>query len=143
MTEGCSDYIRNEFKLDNFVPAIAQGLKDADIAVRRGACVALASLASDMGEEVAEFHATLLPLVFELLTPENESIRKETLETLDTLLECLGDNIRPYLVPLMEKLVVLLDCSDNEVKLTITSAIGSAAHAAEKVSMVEVRVYEN
>ena len=133
MVEGCSDFIRTQFKLENVIPAIATGLKDPEIVVRRAACIAMAALADDMGEEISVYHGTILPLVFDLLGDSNERIRKVALETLDTLLEHMGENIKPYLPTLMEKLVLLLDSVDTEVKITIVSAIGSAAHAAEEV----------
>jgi hypothetical protein len=131
--EGCSDYIRNEFKLENVVPVVLAGLKDAHIPARRAACMAMAALANDMGSEISDYHASILPLVFDLLNDNNEHIRKVSLETVDTLLENLGENIKPYLTPLMERLMSLLDSSDNEAKATIVSAIGSAAHAAGEV----------
>jgi hypothetical protein len=130
--EGCADYICNEFKLENVIPIVATGLRDPEIAVRRAACIALASLASEMGDAVSEHHAAVLPLVFELLGDTNERIRSVSIETLDTLLENLGENINPYLNDLMAKLIFLLDNTDVETKISITSAIGSAAHASEE-----------
>ena len=136
ISEGCSDFIRNEFKVSNMIPLIVGSLSDADVAVRRAGLIALASLTTDMGSEVAEFHESLLPLVFKLLGDSGEHIRRVALETLDVLLENLGDNIKPYLAPLMEQLLISLDQvdikADCDSAITIVSAIGSAAHAAEK-----------
>ena len=130
VSEGCSDYIRCEFKLANLLPVVMKALQDPDLTVRRAACVALAALSSDMGSELSEFHGELLPLVFGQLNDQNERIRKAALETLDTLLEHLGANIKPYLNTLMEQLVRLLDESDMDIQMTLVGAIGSAAHAA-------------
>eukprot|EP00158_Paraphelidium_tribonemae_P006575 Partr_v1_DN27885_c0_g1_i2_m23354 putative importin len=136
ISEGCSDFIRNEFKVDKIIPYIVTTLGDPEIAVRRASLIALAALTSDMGAEVCEFHASLLPLVFNLLGDSSDHIRRIALETLDILLENLGDNIKPYLNPLMEKLLVTLDNANIKTEadntITILSAIGSAAHASEK-----------
>lgn len=131
MVEGCSDHIRNEFKLENVIPVVVQGLGDPDMSTRRAACIALTALANEMGDDLAEFHAVILPIVFTLLEDADEQIRNVALEALDTIVESLGENIKPYLNILMEKLVTSLDTSPMERKITITSAIGSAAHAAE------------
>lgn len=130
VSDGCSDFIRNEFKIDQIIPLLAGSLKDSDVNVRRAGCIALAAISSDLGAELSEFHQAIMPPTFELLHDSNERIRKVLMESLDTLLEHLGDNIAPYMNALMEKLIVLLDRSDNEDRYAIVSAIGSAAHAA-------------
>lgn len=130
LAEGCSDYIRNEFKVTNIMPFVIECLRDQDWFVRRAALIALASLSADLGAEVVQYHAEVLPLLFSSLQENNEQIRKVSLESLEMFLEEMGELIYPYLTPLMEKLVSMLDQADDEIKLTIVGAIGSAAHAS-------------
>ena len=52
-------------------------------------------------------------------------------ETLDSLLEVMGDDIAKYLAAIMERLAALLETAPTPVKSTIVGAIGSAAHASK------------
>jgi len=64
----------------------------------------------------------------------NAEIPKRACNALDAVLEGLDDEILHYLPTLMERLLLLLDNGPNEVKATVTAAIGSAAHASGGVS---------
>lgn len=133
ITEGCSDFLRNEFRTDLLLSIIVSGLNDAEYLVRRAACMCLGTLSSHLDSHIGAHHAALIPLIFNLLHDPNELVRKSACESLDSILETLGADIQPYLPLLMEKLMLLIDQADDEVKLTITSAIGSAAHASGEV----------
>ncbi len=88
-----------------------------------------------MDQEIAANHAILLPLLFDLMNDPNTEIPKQACNALDAILEGLDDDILHYLPTLMERLLLLLDNGPNEVKATVTAAIGSAAHAAGNVSL--------
>lgn len=88
----------------------------------------------ELDQEIASNHATLLPLLFDLMNDPNTEIPKQACNALDAILEGLDDEILQYLPTLMERLLLLLDNGPNEVKTTVTAAIGSAAHAAGSVS---------
>lgn len=60
------------------------------------------------------------------------STQKNACTCLDSYLEILGDDIVNYLTLLMERLLVLLEGGAIPVKITVTGAIGSAAHAAKE-----------
>ncbi|CAG8690182.1 1184_t:CDS:10, partial [Ambispora leptoticha] len=128
LIEGCADYIRPKF--NDLLLIVSAGLQDPETIVRRSACLALGSFAEQLDEEVAANHATLLPLVFNLINDPSPDIPKHACNALDAILEGLGDEIVQYLPLLMEKLLIILDQGADEVKATVTAAIGSAAHAA-------------
>ncbi|TIB97245.1 ARM repeat-containing protein [Wallemia mellicola] len=125
--EGCSEFIRPH--IDELWPFIDAGLQDAEPIVRKAACVALGCVCDMLGDEAAERHGVLLPLVFNLMN--DEATQRPACTALDALLEVLGDDINQYLPMLMERLVGLLSTAPLAVKSTVTGAIGSAAHAAK------------
>lgn len=125
--EGCSEFIRPH--IDELWPFIDAGLQDGEPIVRKAACVALGCICDMLGDEAAERHGVLLPLVFNLMN--DEATQRPACTALDALLEVLGDDINQYLPMLMERLVGLLSTAPLSVKSTVTGAIGSAAHAAK------------
>lgn len=125
--EGCSEYIRPHMK--ELWPFIEAGLRDADLSVRKAACIALGCLCEVLDEECAARHATLLPLIMDLVAlPETQ---RAACTALDALLEVMGDEIAQYLAAIMERLAALLETAPIPVKSTIVGAIGSAAHASK------------
>ena len=69
-------------------------------------------------------------ILFNLIV--DPSTQKNACTCLDSYLEILGDDIVNYLPLLMERLLVLLECGAIPVKITVTVAFGSAAHAAKE-----------
>jgi hypothetical protein len=125
--EGCSEYIRPH--VDTLWPAIEAGLNDPEVIVRKAACIALGCLCEWLAEECATRHETIVPILFNLIV--DDSTQKNACTCLDSYLEILGDDIVNYLTLLMERLLVLLETGSIPVKITVTGAIGSAAHAAK------------
>lgn len=126
--EGCSEYIRPH--MDELWPFVEGGLRDQSIVVRKAACITIGCLCESLDTECAERHATLLPLIMDLVNiPETQ---KNACTALDSLLEVMGDDIAQYLSAIMERLSSLLDTAPLAVKATITGAIGSAAHASKE-----------
>jgi hypothetical protein len=74
--EGSADFVLNEFKLENLIPFIVKGLQDSTLVVRRAASMALGCVSDELGHELSEFHAILLPLLFGNLNDSNTRIRK-------------------------------------------------------------------
>ncbi|KAL1407538.1 hypothetical protein Q8F55_006971 [Vanrija albida] len=125
--EGCSEYIRPH--VDQLWPVIEGGLRDQDVTVRKAACIALSCLCEWLSEECATRHATIVPILFDLIV--DPSTQKNACTCLDSYLEILGDDIVNYLPLLMERLLILLENGPVPVKITVTGAIGSAAHASK------------
>ncbi len=141
--EGCSEYIRPI--VDQLWPVIEGGLQDPEVIVRKAACIALGCLCEWLSEECATRHASIVPvgrynqevfdadrdqILFNLIV--DPSTQKNACTCLDSYLEILGDDVVIYLTLLMERLLVLLEGGAVPVKITVTGAIGSAAHAAKE-----------
>ncbi|WVQ81301.1 hypothetical protein IAT38_003424 [Cryptococcus sp. DSM 104549] len=126
--EGCSEYIRPH--VDQLWPVIEGGLQDPEVIVRKAACIALGCLCEWLAEECATRHEVIVPILFNLIV--EPATQKNACTCLDSYLEILGDDIVNYLTLLMERLLVLLEGGSVPVKITVTGAIGSAAHAAKE-----------
>jgi len=139
--EGCSEFIRP--LVDQLWPVIEGGLQDPDVIVRKAACIALGCLCEWLSEECATRHASIVPvshwiqtnakcvqILFNLIV--DPLTQKNACTCLDSYLEILGDDIVNYLTLLIERLLVLLEGGSVPVKITVTGAIGSAAHAAKE-----------
>lgn len=131
--EGAGDYVSQ--KLDYVLQAIIQGLSDPSPVVQRAGLLALGQLADELSSEVAEYHAKLLPLVFDLMHSQGVKVGKSAASALDVLLEGLEkDDILLYLPRLMSAFLALLQGNDVDigVKTTVVAAIGSAAHSSKE-----------
>ncbi|PWN53172.1 ARM repeat-containing protein [Violaceomyces palustris] len=126
--EGCSEYIRPH--MNDLWPFVEAGLRDPEVVVRKAACIALGCLCEMLEEECASKHATLLPIIMELVN--NPDTQRSACTALDSLLEVMGDDISQYLPAIMERLAGLLETAPIPVKATVTGAIGSAAHASKE-----------
>ncbi|KAF8578209.1 ARM repeat-containing protein [Ramaria rubella] len=109
---------------------IDRGLSDADAEVRKAACTALGCLCEHCEEECAARHEQLMPAILTLLS--EPTTQKHACIALDSMLEILPNDVEPYLNPIMERLVALLDTVPIEIKSVIMGAIGSAAHSAKE-----------
>lgn len=131
--EGAVDYVSQN--LEVILPAIVHGLQDSSAVVQRAALLALGQLADELPSEIAEQHAQLLPLVFNLMHSQGEKVGKSATNALEALLEGLEkEDILTYLPQLMSSFFAILHGNgvDLEVRTTVVAAIGSAAHSAEE-----------
>ncbi|KAK9473547.1 armadillo-type protein [Dipodascopsis tothii] len=129
--EGSPDFVSTQIQM--ILPIVVNGMRDPLLPVRVAALQALVQLADELQEVVAREHETLLPLVFGLMDTTDPKVGKAACTALDAILEPMDkDVITGYLPTLMERLLGLLNqpSNDVEVKGTIISAIGSAAHAS-------------
>jgi len=125
--EGCSEFIRPHMR--QLWPLIDAGFADPHPIVRKAALSALGCTCEWLEEEVVDRHATILPVLLDMIN--NPDTQGAACTALDDFLEILGDAIAQYLPQLMERLSGLLDTAPNNVKGIVTGAIGSAAHAAK------------
>jgi hypothetical protein len=65
LTEGCSESLRTN--VTDVLLIVGGCMQDSDSKVRESACIALSTLCSAIGEDITEFHAELLPLLFNLI----------------------------------------------------------------------------
>ncbi|KAJ1928639.1 hypothetical protein IWQ60_001844 [Tieghemiomyces parasiticus] len=117
-------------KVPALIELVEAGLKDPTFVVRRAACMALGAFAEHFDEEIAAQHARLLPLIFQLMRDPHPDVIKFACNALDAILEGMGSDVLPYLADLMQALTHLLATPEVKVKITVTAALGSAAHAA-------------
>ncbi|PVU92036.1 hypothetical protein BB559_003865 [Furculomyces boomerangus] len=129
--EGSVDFVRNQ--VPELVNLVVIGLQDPSKKVQRASCMALGCFADELSDEIAEYHAQLLPQILNILTNDTDvEIGKHACNALDAILEGLGDKVIPYLPQLMQQLIAQLDNGSIIVKPMALAAIGSAAHAAGK-----------
>lgn len=129
LVEGCADYMRPHLK--SVLEMVLSGMKDPDTSVQRAACMALGSLCDDFEDEVSAEHATLLPILFSLISNDSQPlIHSEALSTLDVLIENLGSEIIPYMDGILTRLFVLWEHGTRKAQITTTNCIGSVAFAS-------------
>lgn len=130
IVDGCADYMRS--KIDGILPFVYAGMQDGTTVVKKSACMALCSLSEELEAEVGQYHAQILPLLFQLMNEgTSQQVLTHATNALDSILESLEEEqLLPYLPSLMEKLVFLLNAPTPDLKATVVSAIGSAAHSA-------------
>ncbi|TFK52121.1 ARM repeat-containing protein [Heliocybe sulcata] len=125
--EGCSEFMTP--LIEHIWPFVESGLRDEDASVRKASCVAVSCLCEWLEEECAAKHATLVPMIMQLVN--DPATQRSACTALDALLEIMHDSIDQYLGLIMERLAVLLDSAPLSVKAVVTGAIGSAAHASK------------
>ena len=96
-------------------------LKDPEGIVVRVALMALEQFAQELPDHISKNHASVVPPVFELLSSKDLETVKVACNALDTILECIPqDVLGPYLPTLMTALVdILMTPIDPEVKCIV------------------------
>ncbi|KAJ1653577.1 hypothetical protein IWQ61_006328 [Dispira simplex] len=117
-------------KVGDLLRLVVAGLQDPAQSVRRAACMAMATFADHFDQDITAHHTTLLPIIFTLMGDTHADVIKHSCNALDVILEGMGDNVVQYLPTLLQGLLQLLENSPTKVRITVTAAIGSAAHAA-------------
>ncbi|KNE55396.1 hypothetical protein AMAG_01292 [Allomyces macrogynus ATCC 38327] len=127
--DGCADAMRSH--VADLVDLVLHLMQDADVGVRKAACIALSALADALDGEVCAQHAKILPVLFALMQDNaHVDVLRNATNALDAVLDGLGDDILPYIHALMESLGHMLAVPDVKVRQVVTAAIGSAAHAS-------------
>lgn len=130
IAEGCRDSIRE--RLADIVPALLTVARDPEHVVRECACFALGQFSEYCQPEILTYHQTVIPVIFQALDDEHSSVKSVSCYVLEMFCESLQpETLRPFLNPLMQRLVTLLQ---NPTKLTqemALTAIAATAVAAE------------
>lgn len=126
--EGVSEFLTQH--MSDVWQIIDRGMADPDAEVRKAACSAIGCLCDHCEDECAGRHAILMPTILTLLN--DPATQKHACIALDSMLEVLPNDVEPYLNPIMERLVALLDSVPIEIKSVIMGAIGSAAHSSKE-----------
>ncbi|KAJ1509835.1 hypothetical protein HMI54_003604 [Coelomomyces lativittatus] len=125
--EGCAELIRTS--LDQLLPWLCQGLQETNISVRKSACEAIEQFLEKFDEEVAEYHAHLVPRLIECV--QDAQVRFTATSALDTLLENMtSEVVAGYLPTLVNCLLTCMQDPDVHVQQQTVSALGSTAHCS-------------
>src|SRR5262249_25958567 len=76
--------------------------------------------------DIIDYYKDVLPSIFNMLNDPTEKVRMGSCYALEAFCEYLGDEIIPYLEPLMTKMVQLLQVNNKEIQELAISAISSA-----------------
>lgn len=109
-------------------PIVDAGLSDADSSVRRAACTSVGCICEWLEEAASAHHAQLVPVLMQLVA--DPVTQRTACTALDAFLEIVGDTIDSYFWLFMETLSGLLDTAPVKIKVVVTGALGSAAHAS-------------
>lgn len=145
--EGAPDFIETQLK--EILPMVLHLMEDPNIRVRSAALNCVARLSDDLAEDVAEYHAKLVPamvrnydLAIQSANTEGAE-REQVLEVvkgscnaIDSLIEGLEkQDAATYVPELVPRFSRLIDSEDTKVQSTAIAAIGSIAAASEEAFM--------
>ncbi len=130
IAEGCSDKIREN--LSNILPILLKSVQDTEYYVRECACFALGQFSEYCQPDILHFNQMVLPVVFGALDDPRPTVQGTSCYVLEYFCENLQpETLRPFLTPLMTKLVILLQSEQRTTKEMALSAIAATAVAAE------------
>lgn len=130
IAEGGADSMRE--RLEPIVPALLQAFSDPEFYVRECACFAMGQFAEFLQPEILTFNQSVLPVVFNALSETRFTIQGHACYILENFCENLQPKtLRPFMAPLMTKLLELVQADKSMTKEMALSAISSTAVAAE------------
>ncbi|XP_037085463.1 importin-4-like [Pollicipes pollicipes] len=141
--EGCSERVRTKH-LAAWLQHVCQGIQHPSTVVRNAALFTLGQFAEHLQPDISKYAAELMPVLYSYLasiTATLQSAEKDPpgcdrmFYALETFCETLGEEVLPYLPPLMQHLLQLLqlpaDKHAHVLELAI-SAIGALGNAARE-----------
>lgn len=96
------------------------------------ACIVVNAFAENLVPDIIAYHAQVVPVLFTALQSPDPVVQRKGLLTLEVFVANLRDEIRPYLRPLMERLLTLCASGALEVKDVAAATIGSVMEACTK-----------
>lgn len=130
IAEGCADRIREI--LPEILPRLLSLVQDPEFFVRECACFALGQFSEYCQPDILYHSSTILPAIFSALDDPLQSVQSTSCYVLEVFCENLQpQTLKPYLMPLMTKLAVLLQSSQKQTREMALSAIAACAVAAE------------
>eukprot|EP00697_Spironema_sp_BW2_P012635 gnl/Spiro4/29236_TR14301_c0_g1_i1.p1 gnl/Spiro4/29236_TR14301_c0_g1~~gnl/Spiro4/29236_TR14301_c0_g1_i1.p1 ORF type:complete len:1062 (-),score=270.33 gnl/Spiro4/29236_TR14301_c0_g1_i1:87-2870(-) len=131
IAEGCTKVMR--YRMEELMPEVVRGLQDPVPVVVSACLFALSEFSQYLQPTIFDYHASVLPLVFNLLDSTVHKVIKRSVFTLEHFI--LGSEssvIVLYLQPLMQSLCRFVDSSDPVLQLMTFSCIGAIAAASEQ-----------
>ncbi len=131
ITEGCCDAIRQ--RLNDILPALLQACQDPEHCVRECATFALGQFSEHCQPDILHFHQMVLPVIFKLLEDSHHTVQGTACYVHEMYCENLQPaTLRPFLVPLMQRLGSLLQSPQRVTQEMALTALSATAVAAEK-----------
>ena len=132
IAEGCSEPLREH--LAEIIPHVLNAAGDASSPVRECVCFALGQISEHCQPEILTYSPTVLPVAFRLLDDTTFTVQATSCYVLEMFCEKLEpDAVRPFLDPLVRKLVSLLEnTAKRSIQEMATAAIAATAVAAEE-----------
>ncbi|KAF3937024.1 Importin-4 [Dactylella cylindrospora] len=129
--EGAPDFVATQ--IDHVIPVIHNSLSDGDVQVRRAALHTLANLADELGEEIAQFHATIVPILIQMLDVGTDpiEIKRSCCYAIDAVLgEVDAKEMPKYLDSIMPRLSTMFTQEDIPLRTAAVGAIASTARGS-------------
>ncbi len=132
IAEGCQEKLSEH--LEQVLPHVFALAGDADAQVRECTCFCLGQLSEHCQPEIIDWSDQILPCVFKLLDDQSVNVQTTSCYVLEMFCESLEpESVLPFLRPLMEKLVSMLQGATRKcVQEMAVAAIAATAVAAEK-----------
>jgi hypothetical protein len=131
VAEGCADALRQ--MLSTIIPTLLDAVRSPEVFIRETACFAMGQFSEHCQPEILMFHSTVLPTIFMALDDPTTNVQGTSCYVLEMFCENLQpETLRPFLGPLMQKLVGLLQSPSNTIKEMALSAIAATSIAAER-----------
>lgn len=130
--EGCSEAYRAN--LNEILQWVLRGLSDPEVKVREVACFALGQLAEHCQPSILKYSMDILPTLFPLLDDPTTTVQVTSCYVLEQFCERLEPkDVRAYLQPLVEKLVMMLERSQRRsIQEMSVAALSAVAVASEE-----------
>eukprot|EP01039_Chlorochromonas_danica_P008516 gene8516-9389_t len=130
IAEGCSDTIRTS--LAAILPHLIHAVRDTEGIVRECACFALGQFSEHCQPDILHYNHLVLPAMFDALDDPLITVQCTSCYVLEYFCEALqAASLRPFLEPLVGKLLQRLQSDKQQVKEMALSALAATAVAAE------------
>ncbi|EPS41532.1 hypothetical protein H072_4538 [Dactylellina haptotyla CBS 200.50] len=129
--EGAPDFVATQ--IDQVIPVIHGALSDSDVQVRKAALHALANLADELGEDIGQFHAQVVPILIQMLDVQTDGIdiKRSCCYAIDAVLGEVDSKEMPaYLESIMPRLSAMFTQDDIPLKTAAVGAIASTARGS-------------
>ncbi|KAN0008571.1 hypothetical protein ACTFIU_009295 [Dictyostelium citrinum] len=131
LSYGCIETMKDD--LDNIIQFVLRGLKDQEKKVRQSACVTIGKLAQTLTPEIYKYTHQVFPLLFEQLSdPDDQFILRCCFALENFLLNLDSQELIPILPNVMEKMGLLIQRQNIQVKEFALSVLSAIAIAIEE-----------